>query len=168
MELLISFVKKYKLDVDDQENPAEVSQETGEISRPLTRKNIQSSDDDAMSHRKGLLAELADCGNEQPQLQPISRTLREEIESYFEESRTCGWDTEVLKWWGTNEGQYPKLSKLSRLVLAVPATSAASESAFSFGGCVITARRSSISPFNASQVLFVHDNFELIQKYLLD
>lgn len=98
---------------------------------------------------------------------PGVRLLRDQVQQYLEEAKLSDWDTPVLSWWGSNESKFPAIAKLARLVLAVPATSAASESAFSFSNLVISARRSSISPFHASQVLFVHDNYELVEKFLL-
>lgn len=164
-ELLISYVHKYKLDEDGQpqrqsqsaEMEIEISQETGETSRSMNT---------VMDTRKALLAEFAEPSEERQNLQQV-RTLREEVNDYMDAAKSCTWNIEVLKWWGVNEGKFPILSKLARLVLAIPATSAVSESSFSTSGCVITPRRSKISPFNASQILFVHDNFEIVNKFLL-
>jgi hypothetical protein len=42
-------------------------------------------------------------------------------------------DFDILSWWATNGHKYPVLSYIARDVLAAPASSIASESAFSTG-----------------------------------
>lgn len=123
--------------------------------------------DDSMDHRMSLLAEFAQPATAQ-ESEPAILSVREQINEYFEEAKTCAWNTQILNWWSTNERKFPVLAKLARLVLSFPATSASPESAFSIGSCAITAKRSQISPFNAAQVLFAHDNFDFVQNYLLD
>jgi hypothetical protein len=47
-------------------------------------------------------------------------------------------DTNVLKHWASKEYGYPIIAQIARDHLAIPATSAASESVFSIGGDIIT------------------------------
>ena len=67
----------------------------------------------------------------------------DEIKRYLEEKREPE-DTDVLKWWHDNSYKYPILSKIARDVLSMPASSVASESAFSVSGQVITDHRASL------------------------
>jgi hypothetical protein len=53
---------------------------------------------------------------------------------------------EVLLWWKTHQEVYPVLSILARDVLAIQASTVASESAFSAGGRVIDPFRSRLEP----------------------
>jgi hypothetical protein len=52
---------------------------------------------------------------------------------------------DILKWWSANSASYPTLAALARDVLAVPASTVASESAFSMGGRIVTDFRSRLS-----------------------
>lgn len=162
LELLTEFVHKYKLSDDSGDDNVELVR----VETPPNTQNASSSQS-STNYRKNLLKKFACPTSVVSHEQQERRQLREEINEYFASAKSCSWDTEVLKWWGINENNFPVVAKLARLILAIPATSAAAESAFSISSCVITAKRSRISPFKASQILFVHDNYDLINKYLL-
>jgi hypothetical protein len=69
-----------------------------------------------------------------------------ELDRYLNEgpiSRSNKFD--ILKWWSANSATYPTLAALARDVLAVPASTVASESAFSMGGRIVTDFRSRLS-----------------------
>lgn len=53
---------------------------------------------------------------------------------------------DVLTWWKENSLKYKVLSQLARDTLAIPVSTVASESAFSTGGRILDAFRSSLSP----------------------
>src|SRR5437762_12202968 len=53
---------------------------------------------------------------------------------------------DALEWWKESHSMYPKLSKMARDVLAVPATSAGIEREFSISGRVVTKQRNRLSP----------------------
>ncbi|KAK1661698.1 hypothetical protein QYE76_049857 [Lolium multiflorum] len=72
---------------------------------------------------------------------------RNELQQYIEEGfHPCTPDFNILKWWDVNSERYPILGNMARDVLAVPASTVASESAFSACGRVITDHRSSLAP----------------------
>lgn len=83
------------------------------------------------------------------------------------ENELCGFEnineevSDVLLFWKTNENTYPTLAKIAEVILAKPATSAKSESAFSVAGALISSRRSTIHPLRAEKTLFIHDNYHL-------
>ncbi|CAG8491509.1 3797_t:CDS:2 [Ambispora gerdemannii] len=52
----------------------------------------------------------------------------------------------VLAWWKAHQTQFPHLAHMARDYLAIPASSVASERAFSAGGNTITNKRSSLVP----------------------
>ncbi|XP_051200332.1 zinc finger BED domain-containing protein RICESLEEPER 2 isoform X1 [Lolium perenne] len=71
---------------------------------------------------------------------------RDELQRYLDEDfhpRTPDFD--ILKWWAVNSARYPTLGNIARDVLPVPASSIASESAFSTCRRVITDHRSSLA-----------------------
>ncbi|KAH9620283.1 hypothetical protein KSS87_008209 [Heliosperma pusillum] len=55
-------------------------------------------------------------------------------------------DFNILLWWKARSIQFPLLSKIARDVLVVPASTVASESAFSAGGRVLDDKRSRLAP----------------------
>lgn len=51
-----------------------------------------------------------------------------------------------MSWWKTHGANYPILTQIARDVLAIPALTVASESAFSAGGRVVHKYRSRLDP----------------------
>ncbi|KAL0413332.1 UNVERIFIED_CONTAM: Zinc finger BED domain-containing protein RICESLEEPER 1, partial [Sesamum radiatum] len=73
--------------------------------------------------------------------------VKSELEKYLSEDVEMHRDKfDILNWWKVNTLRFPILSKMARDVLAVPVSTVASESAFSTGGRVLDAFRSSLSP----------------------
>ena len=55
---------------------------------------------------------------------------------------------------------FPTVYKLAKKYLAIPASSASAERAFSISGNIITALRSQLSAKNVGSLHFVHENYE--------
>ncbi|KAH9617155.1 hypothetical protein KSS87_004902, partial [Heliosperma pusillum] len=55
----------------------------------------------------------------------------------FDHSNVIGQQPDILTWWRNHSAQFPILSKVARDVLVVPASTVASESAFSAGRRVL-------------------------------
>ena len=55
-------------------------------------------------------------------------------------------DFNILHWWRDHAAQYPTLARLARDILVVPASTIASESAFSAGKRVVSEKRSRLTP----------------------
>ena len=66
-------------------------------------------------------------------------------------------DTDVLKYWASKEYEYPIIARIARDHLAIPATSAASESVFSIGGDIITKKRNRLGAGNTRRLLCLRD-----------
>jgi hypothetical protein len=79
----------------------------------------------------------------------------DEVTSYLQ-SRVLA-DQDILVWW-KEQTQFPKLRALARQLLAIPASSAASERSFSAAGCTVSARRTALSAENVDDILFLHSN----------
>ena len=58
---------------------------------------------------------------------------------------TADTDADVLEWWKYHVGEYPCLARIARDYLAIPATSAPCERAFSCGADLITKKRGSLN-----------------------
>lgn len=72
-------------------------------------------------------------------------------------------EDDVLGFWKNNTSIFPRLAAIAKVLLAIPATSASAESAFSVAGCLIRSRRASIAPHKVEKVLFIHDNYDLFK-----
>jgi hypothetical protein len=70
---------------------------------------------------------------------------------------THGESFDILTWWKMNETQFPSLSKLAKIVLMAPASSVASESAFSTGGRVLDDYRSRLNETTVEALVCAQD-----------
>jgi hypothetical protein len=66
-------------------------------------------------------------------------------------------DFDILKWWSANSASYPTLAAIARDVLATPASTVASESAFSMGGRIVTDFRSRLSVESVEALVCTQD-----------
>jgi hypothetical protein len=66
---------------------------------------------------------------------------------------------DILDWWKSNSGEYPILASMAKDALVVPASTVASESAFSTGRRVISDFRSRLTPDTAEALICLHDWF---------
>jgi hypothetical protein len=66
-------------------------------------------------------------------------------------------DTNILKYWASKEYEFPTIARMARDHLAIPATSAASESVFSIGGDIITKKRNRLGAGNTRRLLCLRD-----------
>ncbi|KAI4812810.1 hypothetical protein KUCAC02_024178 [Chaenocephalus aceratus] len=63
-----------------------------------------------------------------------------------------------LEWWAENAHRVPRLAKLSRSYLAIPATGTPSERVFSLAGNTVTRKRSSLLPSHVDALVFLNAN----------
>ncbi|KAI4817482.1 hypothetical protein KUCAC02_010879 [Chaenocephalus aceratus] len=63
-----------------------------------------------------------------------------------------------LEWWAQNAHRFPRVAKLSRSYLAIPATSTPSERVFSLAGNTVTRQRSSLLPSHVDALVFLNAN----------
>ncbi|CAK9290298.1 unnamed protein product, partial [Gordionus sp. m RMFG-2023] len=64
--------------------------------------------------------------------------------------------TDILLWWKRQERDLPKLSRLARKILAIPATRTSDERGFSTAGRFLEQRRRCLNPENVESLLFLH------------
>lgn len=68
-----------------------------------------------------------------------------------------GFEFNLLGWWRSHEEVYPVLSLIARDLLTVPASTVASEAAFSASGRVVSERRASLSPNTIEALICLKD-----------
>lgn len=129
----------------------------------LTRERVESSivDDRPIHNLKNMMKvryknhvmETGGCDSKSE----LDRYLIEPIEP--DEDINPNFD--LLAWWKLNSPRFPVLSRMVRDVLAVPISTVASESAFSTGGRVLDAFRSSLTPKIAEGLICSQDWFRL-------
>jgi hypothetical protein len=74
--------------------------------------------------------------------------------------KTLESDNGILSRWKAQQNSMPRLAAIARYLLAIPASSAASERSFSAAGSTVSPRRSSLDPDNVDSILFLHSNLE--------
>lgn len=70
-------------------------------------------------------------------------------------------DSNPLVWWRTNESMYPRIAKLAKCYLAVPATSVPSERVFSTAGDIVTASRSALTADSVDKLILLTKNMKV-------
>ena len=76
-----------------------------------------------------------------------------EIEMYLTEA-PC--KTPALAWWRMNQAKYPRLAKIVRDLLCVPATSTPSERIFSVAGNTVVPKRTSLDSSTVDELVFLN------------
>lgn len=67
---------------------------------------------------------------------------------------------DVLQWWENHSSEYPRLFKFAQKVLAIPASSIASERVISAAGNIITEKRNSIGQKTVNNLLFLNSVYK--------
>jgi len=83
--------------------------------------------------------------------------LNQQLATYLAEP-TLPHSENPLFWWAANRHKYPSVAAVARRLLAVPATSVASERLFSKAGNVITKKRNRLLSAKADSVVFCMEN----------
>jgi len=80
-----------------------------------------------------------------------------ELESYTHSTDTFQTNENILDWWKARNNILPTTAKLAIRILAIPATSAASERAFSSASRVIEERTPTLKAETIDSLLFLKD-----------
>lgn len=87
----------------------------------------------------------------------LAQAVEAELNSYLL-SPTIDSEADPLAWWRLHQVSYPKLSKLARKYLCIPATSSPSERLFSTSGNVVTCQRTCLKPNKVNMLVFLAKN----------
>ena len=88
-------------------------------------------------------------------------SVEEEVCSYLHEKKVKRSEDPLL-WWQVHRERFPRLAVLAQRVLAVPASSTASERVFSTSGLIVDQRRSSMTPEMIDALVFLNQNHSLL------
>ncbi|XP_057694544.1 E3 SUMO-protein ligase ZBED1-like [Corythoichthys intestinalis] len=80
-----------------------------------------------------------------------------ELQSY-QQCANLDSEEDPLDWWKEHKRIYPRLSKLAKKYLCIPATNSPSESVINTGGNVVTCVRSSLKPETVDRMVFLAKN----------
>ena len=72
----------------------------------------------------------------------------------------------MLKWWKAHKNQFPLMSQAVRELLCVPASSSASERAFSVGGLICSQRRGLLSTKRIEELANIKLNYTAVKTYV--
>ena len=98
-------------------------------------------------------------------LQQEGSALEQEMINYEKRFGNPGRNAAILMWWNLNKEELPLLSKIARIVLSIPASSAKSERVFSTGGNVVTAKRSRLLPTKAEDLIILKENRSKVEEF---
>ncbi|XP_066544980.1 E3 SUMO-protein ligase ZBED1 [Amia ocellicauda] len=87
----------------------------------------------------------------------LEDVVEAELNSYLLTPVIDGED-DPLAWWKVHKINFPKLCKIARKYLCVPATSSPSEHLFSTGGNIVTCTRLSLKPAKVDMLVFLAKN----------
>lgn len=90
----------------------------------------------------------------------VTETEKGEVSKY-QELPTTDRNCCPLQWWAAHEDSLPRLAKLAKKFLSIPATSVAAERHFSAAGRTISKTRNRLRPGMADLILFVHRNSDM-------
>ena len=85
------------------------------------------------------------------------KTCSDELD-YFQNEPALDPDSNPMEWWKRNEERFPKLSRITKQLMCIPATSVPSERIFSVSGNIASDKRSRLKPENIDMLVFLHKN----------
>lgn len=144
-------------DQDIEEDAIVIDQPPVTAATPVatTSKIYSKSFGDSCPQKKLKLALIQQAIGASP-LQAVNESpVRAEIRKYLAMSDTG----DSLKFWENNAADFPLLSAMARVYLALSPGSVPVECLFSTAGLILNGKRSSLSPYRVNMICFVHDNY---------
>jgi hypothetical protein len=92
--------------------------------------------------------------------------IDKELDHWLRSDRADRTDLDILDYWKSKETDFPLLARVAKKYYGIPITSASSERLFSAAGNVITSSRTLLNTDKAEQLIFIHDNFWLLEPFM--
>jgi len=129
--------------------------EDARTSTPQPDANLNEAPPAAKRSRLGRWSE---CGDQDSVL-----GAEVEVDFYLKVGKADTEDpADLLPWWKAKACMFPRLAKLAKRVLAIPATSASSERTFSRAGLAVTEKRTNLDADSVTDLLVIHNYFLVI------
>ncbi len=141
----------------------------GEPQSPSTNTLFSSSSEDKGSpglgrHSDAYLPDVEDMVPNSDRSACESR-CKDEVARYRHlPSQAMITDFDVLAWWEDKAKDFPILWQLAEVYLAIPATAASSERAFSLSGNIVTIKRCSLNPRFVEASHMLHENYWVLEE----
>jgi hypothetical protein len=101
--------------------------------------------------------EVTNRENKEPETQS-----KKEVENYLNCQLSFENESEtILEWWRRNELYFPRLARVAKKLLAIPASSVSSERVFSLAGNIVNKKRSRLSATNVDTFIFMNKNMSM-------
>ena len=143
-------IKKYEIYLENEVNiGAENEEENGDKGENKNKDKNQDDVDLDKSLLDSIFGEEDSCDEEE-----------NEVDIYLKLKSIR--NVNPLSWWKNNENKFPILSKLSKELFGISATSVPSERLFSDVGNLITNKRSSLKPEKVEKLIFLKRNANLL------
>ena len=84
-----------------------------------------------------------------------------ELDSYMNSHQNFDTNSSIISFWEQNKNKFPRLERIAKQILSIPATNLSSERNFSAAGLTLTDNRSSLMPQKVNHLLFIRSNFDL-------
>ena len=96
------------------------------------------------------------AGNDRTIVAPFMSEVNRFLSCDVDDNQTA------LEFWRQRWSDYPILSEMAKIYLAVSPGSVPVESMLSTAGNVLNSTRSSMAPYKVDMVLFIHDNYDVV------
>ncbi|XP_061890314.1 E3 SUMO-protein ligase ZBED1-like isoform X1 [Entelurus aequoreus] len=87
----------------------------------------------------------------------VTNDVERELDSFLKDA-VPNLDSDPTDWWGKNEARYPRLAKVAKRYMCIPATSVPSERVFSACGLTVTKLRSRLTPEHVDMLIYLNKN----------
>lgn len=148
MDAFVERVRSALLDLWKMYVPPQSSVTSPPSSTPLSTKKV---DEDTSAFHQYMAGTMGGTQTNAPGA---------ELDLYLEERNVIltNDDTfDILSWWKGNSARFPSLSEFAKIILMIPMTSVASESAFSTGGRVLDDYRMRLNEESVEALLCAQD-----------
>lgn len=102
-----------------------------------------------------LLRSEVDCEDE---------SVSTEIDRFLSIKKGIPYEDDPLLWWKAKETEFPKLARMARAYLCVPASTAAAERVFSYGSIIIQDHRHSLEIDRVARLMWMKKNMRLYKE----
>ena len=128
---------------------------------PPNRSSQSQSSEEPSSKKFKLWENLSDSEDEDIVIRPpvaVSESRVNDALNHYWDSPRIPQSSDPFAFWRENAGEYPEVFSVAKSTFSCPSGSVDSERLFSVAGDVINVRRTSLTPINAEDQIFLSQN----------